>query len=81
MIKGRWEKGEAAIAKKAHLSYLYAKNLIKGPFSLGEPIIATYPEIALKYAKYVLKGPFPLCELTIYKEFSYAFEYVITLSI
>jgi hypothetical protein len=35
----RFELGESMIAKDAHYSYWYARDVIKGRFELGEPKI------------------------------------------
>src|SRR5229473_7873340 len=40
VIKGRFLKGEAAIAKSAHYAYLYTYYIIKGRWTEGEAAIA-----------------------------------------
>lgn len=46
----RFPEAEAAIAKSAEYSYLYAEEVIKGRFPEGEPVIATNASTSQQYA-------------------------------
>jgi len=60
VINGRWELGEAAIAKDTEWSYKYACNVIKGRWELGEVAIAKDAEWSYWYARDVIKGRWEL---------------------
>lgn len=54
--------GEPEIAKSAHLSFLYARDILKDKFELAEPAIAKDAQYSYMYAIEILKEPFPLGE-------------------
>jgi hypothetical protein len=55
VIKGRFPKGEAAIAKDPELAYNYARQVIKGRFPKGEAAIAKYPSYWKRYETFLKK--------------------------
>lgn len=61
-LRGRFELGEPAIAKRAEYAYYYARDVLKSRFKLGEEAIAKSAYYSIMYAGKVLKGRFELGE-------------------
>lgn len=64
-IQRRFPEGEAAIAKDAHYSVLYAVHRLGSRFPAGEATIATDPSSSVDYARDVLNDRFPEGEAAI----------------
>jgi len=75
VIKGRFEAGEAAIARDAACAYLYARDVIKGRFEAGEAAIAGDAWWAYRYAHDVIKGRFEAGEAAIAGDAWWAYHY------
>lgn len=75
VLKGRFPKGEYAIATDNQFSFLYAKNVLGGRFKTGEDTIAKRPHTALKYALYALKDRFATGEANISTDAAISLRY------
>lgn len=65
ILKGRYEEGEAAIAKDGWYAAQYADQVIKGRFIEAEPAIVKDPYAAIQYSQKVLKARWPAAEANV----------------